>query len=281
MFDEIARAIPDERGCGDREPGGVYAECGLSKGGFPLEAFMLDPPQPLPVGVDLVNKPQLWQRVDPVTQEPVLDEAGQPIFDLLIHVGAQHYPWATDYIEETRYLGASRRLNPNLDLSKLSRASRMLLAHPKAIIFGWRELIPPVRCGKCQSLHDQTQYNRLYPELLAAGEGIDATHDDDRGGPCIFKLWEVIPQEDARLVCEQEGELPLCLRCIGSTTYDFHPTGEKVERWEEGFILALPITGIALIQYADGSVNPSAQEKLLAGLERHGDLAMPFFATDR
>ncbi len=59
MFD-FPRAIPDERGCGDREPGGVYAESGLSRYGSPLEYFLFDPPLPLPAGVDLVNKPQLW-----------------------------------------------------------------------------------------------------------------------------------------------------------------------------------------------------------------------------
>jgi len=100
MFD-FPRAIPEERGCGDREPGGVYVESGLSPYGSPLEHFLFDPPLPLPAGVDLVNKPQLWQRVDPETQEPVLDsETGRPVYDLLIHIGAEHYPYAPDYIEE-------------------------------------------------------------------------------------------------------------------------------------------------------------------------------------
>jgi hypothetical protein len=281
MFDDIPRAIPDERGCGDRSPGGIYAESGLSKNGSPLEAFMFDPPLPLPPELDLVNKTLLWQRVDPATGENVLDEDECPIFDLLIHVGAEHYPWAVDYLEETRRLGASRKLNPHLDLSKLSRSSRMLLAHQRAIIPQWRTMIQPVRCGKHVPFHDQTYYNALFSEVIAAGEGIDATGDDERAGPCIFKLWEVIPSVDACNVFARDGDLPFCLRRIGSTTYHFQPTGEKVEQWEEGFILALPITGIALIQYDDGTVNQSAHEKLLSGIEQHGRLAMPFFATDK
>jgi len=28
MFDTFPKAIPDERGCGEREGGGVYLECG-------------------------------------------------------------------------------------------------------------------------------------------------------------------------------------------------------------------------------------------------------------
>ena len=149
MFDEFCKAIAEPRGCGEREEGGVYAESGIGIGGSPLEHFLFDPPLPLPEGVDLVNKPQLWLRVDPSSGEPVLDrESQKPIYDLLIWVGAEHYPHATDYIEETRRLGASRRLNPQMDLTKLTRRSRMLLAHPHALIASWRDLLPPARCQK-------------------------------------------------------------------------------------------------------------------------------------
>ncbi|MGH2506718.1 MAG: hypothetical protein ACRDHZ_04795, partial [Ktedonobacteraceae bacterium] len=88
----LFRAIPEPRGCGDREAGGVYVESGVGPFGHSLEHFMIDPPLPLPAGLDLVNKPQFWPRTLP-TGEPVLDEAGLPIVDLLIHVGASHYPW--------------------------------------------------------------------------------------------------------------------------------------------------------------------------------------------
>src|SRR6266581_2222331 len=107
MFDTFPKAIPDERGCGEREGGGV----------------------------DL--------------------ETNAPVYDVLIWVGAEHYPEATDYIEETRRLGASRRINPQLDLSRLTCRSRMLLAHPRAIIASWQDLIPPERCKKRLPYHDQ------------------------------------------------------------------------------------------------------------------------------
>ena len=61
MFDfDFPKADPVPRGCGEREPGGVYAECGLSPRGRPLEEFLFDPPLPIPEGLDLINKPQLW-----------------------------------------------------------------------------------------------------------------------------------------------------------------------------------------------------------------------------
>src|SRR5579863_5482931 len=118
---DFPKAVPDERGCGQRTPGGLYVECGLSPYGRPLEDFLIDPPLSLPTGIDLVNKPQLWPRTDPASQEAVVDvETGRPVYDLLIHIGAEYYPYAPDYIEETRRMGASRKLNPNLDLAKLS-----------------------------------------------------------------------------------------------------------------------------------------------------------------
>lgn len=40
MFDlNFPKADPVPRGCGEREPGGVYAESGLSPRGRPLEEF--------------------------------------------------------------------------------------------------------------------------------------------------------------------------------------------------------------------------------------------------
>ena len=109
MMIDFPKAEPVERGCGEREQGGVYAECGLSPYGSPLEHFLIDPPQPLPEGLDIINKPQLWE--DPATG----------ITHLLIWIGSEHYEWCSDYIEETSRFGASRRINPNLDLSRLTR----------------------------------------------------------------------------------------------------------------------------------------------------------------
>ncbi len=283
MFEAFPKAVPEPRGCGDREEGGVYAESGLSaSGGSPLEHFLFDPPLPLPDGVDLVNKPQLWQRIDPISGEPVLDPVTDiPVYDLLIWIGAEHYPEAVDYIEETRRLGASRRLNPQMDLSKLTCASRMLLAHPRVIIASWRDLLPPRFCRKHLPYHDQGFYERVYSDQLEVGETLDATHDDERVGPCIFKLWEVLSKDEAIETFEREGHHPLCLRQIGSTIYEYTPTGEQVSEWQAGFILGLPITGIALIQYQDGSVNPRAKDKLLLGMEHNGEMALPFYTTDR
>lgn len=275
--DNFPKASTEPRGCGERVPGGAYAESGGSSSGLPIESFMFDPPRPLPPGLDLVNKTIIWQR--PGTNgQPELDENGQPIFDLLIHIGAAHYPYVPDFVEEARRLGVSRRINSNADLSLLSIHSQIWLAHPKAIPLNWQDLTPPELCEKHLLRHDLVSYRELE---------LDPAHDEARPGPCIFKLWQLIPEEEGDCIPmdtsnEQstEGE-PLHLRTIGSTVYPFNPSGESADGWAEGFILCLPLTGIALVRRDDGSVNERAKEKVLAGVEKHGQQALPFYETDR
>ena len=238
MIIDFPKADPVERGCGEREQGGVYGESGLSPYGSPLENFLIDPPLPLPEGIDLINKPQLCE--DPATG----------ITHLLIWVGAEHYTYTPDYIEETRRFGASRRINPNLELSRLTHESHMILAHPRAINALWEEQNPPQECQKHIPLHDIPSLHLL-----------DA-HPAQQEGSCLYKLWEVIPQEAATEVLELEGERPSCLRKVGSTIYQYRPTGESAEGLQPGLFATLPITGIALIQYDDGTVNESAKAKL-------------------
>ncbi len=311
MFDfDFPKADPVPRGCGEREPGGVYAESGLSPRGRPLEEFLFDPPLPIPEGLDLINKPQLWQRMLP-SGEPALDENDLPIFDLLIWVGAEHYKYCPDYLEETRRYGASRRLNPNLDLAQLSRSSHMILAHPHVLNTAWQEQRPPLTCQKRVPGHDHpatTQYDETKDARSEAGKGTNihlleqnaesnseplhlaVAPETPQTGPCLFKLWELIPREAAQTVIEASeageqhpgaGALPLCLREIGSTIYQYRPTGESADGLVPGLFAALPLTGFALIRDNDGSVNERAREKILAGLEAHEHRALPFYETDR
>lgn len=214
----LFRAIPEPRGCGERESGGCYVESGVGPYGCELEFFMIDPPRPLPPGLDLINKPQILPRLS-ATGSQECDETGRPIFDLFMHIGAASYPYAPDFIEETRRLGASRRLNSNLDLSLLTRASRMILAHPKAIPQNWTHLQPPARCKKDLDWHDLAFYQRRAADPLPSVQ---------RPAPCLFKAWELIPRDQGELTEEVEGQLPLYLRRIGSTVYSYTPTNERI-----------------------------------------------------
>ncbi len=203
--------------------------------------------------------------LDPVT--------GQPIIDLLTWIGGEHYPYCPDYIEEVKRSGTSRRLNPNLDLTQLTRSSRMILAHPLALNTLWQEQMLPEACAKHIPRHDAAGLARL---------DLDPTQEPQaRAGPCLFKTWELIPLEAATTVLAMAGERPLCLRKIASTIYQYRPSGEAAGGLRSGLFAALPITGVALIRYEDGSVHEKARAKLLAGLERNGEMALPFYETDK
>lgn len=124
-----------KRSCGTRQPGGVYAETGMSPHGSPVEDFIVDPHLPFDVakagltarGVQLVE-------IDGVYH----------VFDI---VGKKYYPNVADYVEEVRRMGASRRLASNLDFSKLGPGSKLVLLHEKAIIENHGEY-PVPHCPK-------------------------------------------------------------------------------------------------------------------------------------
>ena len=126
----------------------------------------------------------------------------------------------------------------------------MILAHPRAIDTFWEEQSPPQLCQKHLPRHDAISLAELFADPA------------QKTGPCLFKLWDVIPPEAATEVVELEGESPICLRRVGSTIYQYRPTGESAEGLQPGLFAALPITGFALIQYDDGTVNESAKAKL-------------------
>src|SRR5260221_426046 len=222
--------------------------------------------------------------------------------------------YASHCVRRSRHRNPILLFNLNLDLSLLSRSSRMILAHPHVLNMQWQEQRPPLDCKKAVPGHDaalaasdeevegatseaEEEEMSLSAFAYRAGDNAGALLpalplESLRTGPCLFKLWELIPQEAAKTVIDvaedEAGErhpgtepLPLCLREIGSTIYQYRPTGESADGLVPGLFAALPLTGFALIRYHDGSVNDQAREKILAGLEAHESHALPFYETDR
>src|SRR5690348_5495396 len=151
---DFPKAAAVLRGCGERTPGGVYIECGLSPVGRPFEDFLLDPPLALPPGLgaeSLANKPQFW--TDPATGT----------VHLVIWIGAEHYPYLADFVEEARRFGISRKLSPQLlerpEFGRLTLSSRLVLAHPSALNIWWAQQRPPFRCMKEVPGHTPTGYD--------------------------------------------------------------------------------------------------------------------------
>jgi hypothetical protein len=291
MFDDFPRAIPEPRGCGEREPGGVYVECGLSDHGIPFRYFLKDPPLPEPEGKgkdELANKPQFWLRTklrdpnDP-TSAYVVTHPGtdQPIVDLLLWIGAEHYRRCPYFIAEAMRLGVSRKLNPNLDLTQLTRESNMILMHPYVMNSLWAQQSPPLSCWR------QIEGHALYgQDELDDEDEVEATPPAAAAGhvhteQCLFKLWELIPESEASSVRPRPSGPPLCHLEVGSTLVTYRPTGESEEGLSPGIFAVLPITGIALIKFDDGTVNEKAKAKLARAYERNGDLALPHYESDK
>ena len=96
--------------------------------GRPFEDFLVDPPLTPPPGLGaefLANKPQFWA-----------DSATSTVH-LVIWIGAEHYHYVADFVEEARRFGISRKLSPQLlaraEFARLTLNSRMILAHPHAL----------------------------------------------------------------------------------------------------------------------------------------------------
>ena len=110
------------RGCGERKRGGIYAECGLSPWGVPIEHFLVDPPQVVDAGaLGLAS----------IGVKLIEMHGALHVFDI---VGAEHYPNVADFVEEVRVMGASRRLAKTLDFAKLTADSKLVLLHRRAHI---------------------------------------------------------------------------------------------------------------------------------------------------
>lgn len=177
-----------KRGCGTRVTGGLYICCGLSPYGKPIEHFIVDPP----VYVEYKN-----------FRTPILIEN-----DLLLWVGAEHYPYPSDFIEEARAFGISKRIPVNFPVEKITVMSKMYFIHSRAIVKNYREFPPPIYCPGNHEPH----FNQ---EDCCIGYSYSLSATDEE------------------------------IRKIGDTEYRVYPFKEKSEiepEYVQGIFLALPVT---------------------------------------
>lgn len=189
------------RGCGSRVKGGIYLCTGLSEHGSPLEAFLIDPVVPFD------SAPGESFRTPILRENPYMTD----VVDAYVWVGESFYPSLVDYVEETRCKGASRRVSPLLDLSKLTPGkSRMIFIHPKA--YTESLMVPTQGCPKNLEKH---------------GTEI----------PCIGAHWHYA----AALGSTTD---PLGMGVIGDLSYALPEQVEAPADCRPGLFLALPITHI-------------------------------------
>jgi hypothetical protein len=239
---------PLDRACGRRIRGGIYAETHLSRHGLPIEYFIVDPP----ITVDLAQLGLAAMGVQLIEVQGA-DDKRQPASDGVHHifdvVGQEFYPYPADYVEETRRLGASRRLPANLDFSKLGPGSRLVLIHARALIenFSVYPQPPQLSCPKGIALHAHAPL----PEMCAGLWWHDLPGEADAAGAHAGQPTRgETDSHDERLAANRAPVAFSLLRRIeGGTQYYGYPRPAGViPSYRHGIFLSLPISNLAVIQ---------------------------------
>ncbi|MBT7071254.1 MAG: hypothetical protein HN855_00220 [Anaerolineae bacterium] len=216
--------MSNERGCGSRVVGGVYAEVKNGTGGSPIEAFLVDPPKAVDVqilgltdkGVRLIELGGVWH-----------------VFDI---VGEKHYPYVADFVEEGRRMGISRRLPQNLDFEKLDPVqSRLVLLHRKALITNVLE------AGFLERYH-------VCPKALPEHE------EGLLDGMCAAFWW----QDFAAKALDADGIRTM--KNGGQYVGRLRPQGRAKPERELAVFMSLPITNLAVIRGRNTEETARVQE---------------------
>jgi hypothetical protein len=252
---------PVERGCGSRQEGGIYIECGLSEWGEPLEKFILDPPVPVPVEFKL-----------PTQGVGSFERNG--IFHAADRIGAKFYPNAADFTEEVRRFGLSRRIPKNFPFEILSERSKIFVAHPKGLVTNWAGLrtnspvYPSWICPKCKVEHKPA-------ELLGALSAIRDKEEADAFAArnCCAGVWfeTLLGGDEIALAAQTPGYNrrsrtqwdgnpldTLSNRLVVRKMPSFEYVGFKAPRgfepnFVEAFIASFPISNLCVIRARDNS----------------------------
>jgi hypothetical protein len=231
--------IDNRRACGRRVAAGVYAETRLSPYGQPVESFLVCPPKSVDltewgltaVGVQLIEFNGIWH-----------------VFDV---IGQEHYPHVADFVEETRRKGASRRLPRNLNFSKLTLDSRLVLIHARATIENYTEYPQPPAISCPNDLH------------LGQLEEM-----------CAGLWWHDIPLGD--LQTEADGSRRF--RTIpGGVSYYAYPRPENVlPVHRHAIFMSLPITNLAVIS----GRNPEEEKEAEGAFQAASQSGLPVYTED-
>lgn len=219
-----------QRGCGTRKEGGLYACTGQSSTGLPIEAFIIDP------AIEFTNGPfrgvQWLERPD-------------GIYDILLWVGEEHYPHLSDFVEEGRVMGFSKRIPINGSDNNYERltfgSSRMLLIHPNAIIN------TPYTLNPQNNLSSELIGENVMPRIERPSQtncGCALKYDPPFSThPCTFATWDLsghrpdakpLPNSDLALIETPSVQYTVKKSLSNDNSYTNHASA--------GIFLALPLT---------------------------------------
>ena len=228
------------RMCGTRYMGGIYFETATMAMGIPIEYYMIDPPYQ-------IDAHALGLSAQGQTLIPADDGSGTLVWHALDWIGASYYPHVADYIEETRCMGVSRRVSTVFDFSKVSPKSRLLLAHPKAVILNAEDYHPR---------HPLTRYHQtICPKAVVdyknpfgevRNDHVAQVFPQHTGqkNQCAGMFWEDYDPEYTSL--HTSGQV---VRTLPSCTFSVvHRQPNFVPEYALGIFLSVPITNIVVIK---------------------------------
>ena len=240
--------VPVERGCGERKDDGVYACTGMDREGSPVEDFVIDP------AIQWAGGPFRAPKLIP-------DPGEGGVFHLAIWAGQEYYPWPSDFVEEVRIAGVSRRIPKGFPLERLTAGkSKMFFVHAR--------------------VRPQFSYE-IREESRSRGRCKRIDHGD---GICTFALWDLSALEHVpeRHALSKAGENLVDVNCP-SFRYQvwapYMPTpgtsvSERVlspaQRFESGIFAAFWLTHLEHVR-----PDPETQEKVQNGASRAGLTVVP------
>jgi len=246
-----------ERGCGEREPGGVYMRTLMGTRGDPLEKFLVDPPIPCPPDMLI-----------PERGVSILERPGFPgVFDVYDRVGKKYYPNVADFFEEVRRSGLSRRIKRDARLELLSPASKIILVHERAIIDNCAEYYDAL-------IEEANEYPEVHPfRCLCETEKHDgypweSDHKfrNNTREMCVSLWWDDIKSGTNSL---DPSDPPRTVeRELGDTTYVGRKKPKGIDPlYTEGIFMVLPIHRLDVIEDTeDGRHEPALEQARRSGL---------------
>jgi hypothetical protein len=215
------------RGCGDsRVQGAVYIETGLSDDGLPLEAFICDPPIPYSApssrGVHVKHHGDITYIIDEISFE--------------------NYPYPSDFLEEVRRHGLSRKVSPDAIAGKLSENTFVMLVHRRGILKNAKRLAPYLDDDKLKSRCKIFSFDH------------DEAHLQNPHIPCSRHTYSVAAEDSHNTTRTFTRD----------TSYSVVPwkTQPRVKpEFQSAVIAKLPVTFISVITADDGS-HEKAMEKI-------------------
>ena len=226
------------RGCGKRKQGGLYLCCGLGPGGRPIEEFVIDPPIPWENGH--FQGAEIRQRAD-------------GIYDVLLWVGEEFYPFVPDFVEEARRLGISKKVSPDIDFSMMTPyQSRIILVHPRTITDdGYSVLAIEDGCVPHIPRPDKKRPECDHPLTR-----------DARKPNCTFALWDLSSMEDKKNhELEEVADTTMEITTPSCKYKVMIPFARETISYTPGMFLAVPFTHFEYVN-KKGTIPTKVADKL-------------------